>query len=98
VVIRQRKPLNVRVQRAAQLVQHLLADGGGQRFLGIGTGGAQRRNRQYCQRGHAENRQRIVSGNRQDQFVQPSLGGARLQNGIDDDLQPPGLQQLGGAA
>ena len=94
VVFGQRQPLNVVVQRPAQVVPHPLADARRQVFLEVGADGADDRNDR--DRGHGEVQNCIVVLAEQpgNNSAQPSRKFLRLQNVVDDNLDRPRLENV----
>jgi len=73
VVIDQRQSLNMRVERAPQIVHHPLADGGGGNILSVGTKGSYYRDGYGCHGGKPQDRHRIGPGDGKNMLVQPAV-------------------------
>ena len=95
--IGERKPLDVGVERPAQIVHHPLADAGGDVFLRVGADRADGGDCQHGEGGELQNRELVRAGGGEDQLVQPSVRGLRLQHVVEDHFQRPRLRQVRGA-
>jgi hypothetical protein len=73
IVIREREPLDVRVNQAAQIVCHPLAYVRGEKLLCVSADGVRDRNCEYGDAREDENVARCGSGCGYDEVVQPSV-------------------------
>ena len=94
VVFGERQPLNVVVERPAQVVSHPLTDARGQVFLEVGADGADNRNDRDRGYGEVQNRIVVLAEQPGHDSAKPSGKLLRLQNVIDDNLDRPRLENV----
>ena len=95
IVERKREPLQVREQLAAQRVNHFVAEGRGDENLRVGKQPAAGRDQNNGHRG-GDDEQNLVPFERARKQTHPARQ-VFVQDGvINDDLERPGLEQVGG--
>ena len=94
VVFGERQPLNVVVQRPAQVVRHPLADAGRQVFLEVGADGADNRNDRDRGDGEVHDRVGVLAEQPGHDSAEHRRKLLRLQNVVDDDLDGPRLENV----
>ena len=96
IMVGERQPLNVGVERSAQVVHYPLTHAGGQVLLGVGAARIDSGDRQSRKRGEAQNGVRACANGVEDQIVEPAVSGCamHLEHVVDHDLQRPRLQNI----
>ena len=96
IVKGERKPLNVGIKNAPEVVRDPLADAGCDVLFDVRADGVENGDSEHGDGGEFEDRVFIGAGHIGNEVVQPTVRGLfRLQNAIEDNLDGPGVQQIG---
>ena len=94
IVIGEREPLDVRVQRSAQIMHDPLADAGGNVFFAVGTERVEDGDDEDGDGGIAQDVQTILADRMVDEVVQPAGAGLGSDYVVENDFERPRLQQV----